>query len=79
MGLFDLFQPSRPVDLDSISGLDANEWKVRLEAIDNFYDLVRTNPEGVCKNVSKVGILCSFLSTLQASSSSSSSSSSTSS
>ena len=38
-------------------GLDANEWKVRLEAIDNFYDLIRTNPEGVSRNVSKV---CNF-------------------
>ena len=38
-------------------GLDANEWKVRLEAIDNFYDLIRTNPEGVSRNVSKV---CDF-------------------
>lgn len=43
------------MDLDSINGLDANEWKTRLEAIENFYDLVRTNPEGVAKSISKVG------------------------
>ena len=43
--------------MDSISGLDANEWKTRLEAIDNFYDLVRTNPEGVCKSISKVSYI----------------------
>eukprot|EP00794_Sanderia_malayensis_P020059 gene20059-22028_t len=42
------------VDMDSIAGLNANDWKTRSEAIENLYDMVCTNPEGVEKHVSKV-------------------------
>ena len=50
-------QPSKPLDLDSIAGLDANEWKTRSEAIELFYELVRTNPEGVTSHISKVSVV----------------------
>ncbi|XP_065055489.1 TOG array regulator of axonemal microtubules protein 1-like isoform X1 [Rhopilema esculentum] len=48
------YQPARPLDLESIAGLNANEWKTRLDAIENFYHLVRTNPDGVASHISKV-------------------------
>ena len=47
-------QPARPLDLETIVGLGSNEWKARSEAIENLYELVRRNPDGVARHVSKV-------------------------